>query len=302
MGYSTGQIAERLANPNIIRLFQSVDDPLCGLDHGFDPRVEGVVRMGCDGKLIERYINGEVGVCLNVHSSFPALDFKSGDLLFVFQNNRPRGPQVLNFSTDWFPHQWKNFRRQRAKYVQLPMPVLTSQVSNKPKGTVVAEEEESRFQGGSVVGLYEFNNFLTLRREWRDLLNKPFYLVGLDGFVFPDRELQAIRIGDGRTPAVFDGRGIYSTVKSSTELIDHLAKEEADFNRNAALSGSDKDESCPIILYVGTRSIGVAFKKGIPRLGHIVTVGLCTLDSFPNTFEGHEDNLQQLPELEALSD
>jgi hypothetical protein len=90
-----------------------------GLDHGFDPRVQGVARMRCDGKLIERYLNGEVGVCLNFHSSFPTINFKSRNLLFVFQNNRLGRPQVLNFSTDWFPHLRKYIQCQRANYVQL---------------------------------------------------------------------------------------------------------------------------------------------------------------------------------------
>ncbi len=58
-----------------------------GLDHFRHAGEECLGTAVRWNRLIERYVNTEIGICLDVHARFPSIDSERRDLTFVFQKS-----------------------------------------------------------------------------------------------------------------------------------------------------------------------------------------------------------------------
>lgn len=58
--------------------------------HASESLGNGVNVVAWGGNLIQRYVEGEIGICVHRHAVRPSLKFESGDVCFVFQNELRR--------------------------------------------------------------------------------------------------------------------------------------------------------------------------------------------------------------------
>ena len=70
---------------SVERLLEAFDDGFHRDDHHQDSVGQRVVVVRGWGRLVDRYVDGEVGIRFDVHARSPARDLKRGNLAFFFE-------------------------------------------------------------------------------------------------------------------------------------------------------------------------------------------------------------------------
>src|SRR5438876_11317892 len=93
-----------------------------GLPYICQPIPESVVIRDRLRRLIDRYINHDVGICLHFHSWEKSIDFEMGDLVFIFQKAIPTNPHESQRSSMRDANDGVSIGCPATDYVKLPMP------------------------------------------------------------------------------------------------------------------------------------------------------------------------------------
>ncbi len=108
--------------------------------HGFpnicEPVSESVVRVAWWRRLVDRYINHQIGICLHFHSWNEPGGFEGGDLAFVFQKAIGIDPDRFEGHSARKANPGVGLRTPRADNMKLPVPVLSRPIVENPQITV----------------------------------------------------------------------------------------------------------------------------------------------------------------------
>lgn len=230
------------------------------------------------GNLADGYLNGELSVVVYGHARDIVCNPELQEVAFVFQhvtwklaaveNSRGRG------NADHATHR----SGHADHHVQTPMTVLASAIMQNSESASNGVE----VLGLSVVRLYKFDPVPKLVTEFANVPTKFSSRVVIENG--EDRKLPLAFIG-GKFAAVVDDRGaIYSTVKSSSQLIKELTESECE----VILHGTKKDgaeQTCPITVHLYGERMGVFVNDPVPYLMESVAMRVCPVKSLPAVFE-----------------
>src|SRR6266702_339769 len=252
------------------------------VNHGCDPSAESVICRARWGRLIEGYINEEIGICLHVHTWLPSLNSEISNLALVFQKRTTDGVHVRESSTSRNPQFRGSPRGPRTNNMKSSVPVLSSPVVKDQQTSVVVPDHEFSRYFRSVVRLYSLDQQPALLREWRDLPSVALELAT----TVADRKFQSMVIDGNLSPRIQDGRRVDTAVQSGAELIQEFPQLESERSgEGQPVFCRDIDSACPIAIHAGLNGVGVFFKETIPRLGEGFAVSLCPFNAVPTVLE-----------------
>lgn len=225
-------------------------------------------------RLIERYMNVEVGICLDLHMRFPSLDSERCNFVLVFQGATGGDIKTANTGTLGYAESRRRLGGPAIDNVEFPVTVAPRQIVQQPQ--VIVNDSIAWPKARSVVRLYGFDNGPSVMREWCDLPGGVLEVPRCG----TDRKLQVLRIGGRVLSGIENGGAINTSIKSGAELVEHLAKEQTEDDRDVVLWG-DPDSACPVVVYLHEGGIGLIFKKAIPEFGEFLSVRVCPIDTIP---------------------
>lgn len=239
----------------------------------------GVVRLW--RRLIDRYVNGEIGVRLQVHSRAPTGEFERGDLRIVFQVVVGRGEQPLQYDPRGKTQKGVAVRRPGTRDVQKSMPVLSRPVIEDAEVPFDVVRLQLLREFRSAARLHRLDEVPVLLREWLDL---PTGLVEVRNGI-ANRKLQVLLIGGRILAGLKDGGVVDAGVQRRPELLQHLAQFETDLQGKAVPIHADPDLTPPVIVHMDDRHVGLVIEKGIPQISSRLVVHVCPLDALEGEFE-----------------
>jgi hypothetical protein len=254
-------------------IFESLDDHLCCYDKCF----EGLTQLvpSNTGNFIDRYVNVQLAVHVNLDCRREFNNSESGQFAFVIQKiagdafeEEKAGGRV---ETDVSRH----FSERSGYDMQTSMPILSGTIIQKSKDCVDARDR-SVVCFNSVIRLYVLNPVPKLIREWCEV-RSTFFKLGSFG---ANRKEQLILIGGRIGASDLDHGLIDGTIKGRSELIEKFSQFQSDVAFGATQSNGLED-SCPIALYLTLDSVGVIFDQSIPMFVERFAVNGRPPDSVP---------------------
>jgi hypothetical protein len=118
----------------------------------------------------------------------------------------------------------------------------------------------------------------------RHILHTPHGLFKFIG-VGTDGETPLLLIGGRVLAKLQTGSIIDNGIEGATKLIQHLSKLEREWQDPIRLDWSDEKLPCPIIIYLGDRSVNVVCIKTIPDFNEGLSVHLCPRNTIPTRIE-----------------
>lgn len=79
--------------------FELINNGLYPDCHSARPLSESVIVSSGWRRLVDNYINKDIGICLYVHTVSPTIDLKLGDLVFQFQKTVIRDSEIFKTSS-----------------------------------------------------------------------------------------------------------------------------------------------------------------------------------------------------------
>jgi len=143
-------------------MFDGADRNLNGFSYIGESVSESVIVSARLRGLIHRYIYHEVGICLNFHSWDKTVDFKTGDLVFVFQKAIGAGPNRFEGRSGWKANTGACLRPPATNDMKLPVPVLSRPIMQNPEVAVEVSDVQLSRKFWSVVWLYRLDKIPTL--------------------------------------------------------------------------------------------------------------------------------------------
>lgn len=276
------------ANPYLLRLGlmegildHAGDDPHVD-DHAVHSVSEGVVSVRWSSDFIQRYIDHKVGIHLYFHSGLETGNPKRCDGAITIERSVTPHPQVNDSTSVRRIKEGANLRSQRSEHMQLMVPISLSPIVKKPKDVVGIPDFLIREYFGSSIRLYGFNNGAAFLRQ-----DFPIVLSAL--FERPTRSAKrkahVIAIGGRVLPGLLDGCTVSARIKSGSELIEHLAKQNSELGREGVVSTLDEKLSAPVVLYISKNIIRLTFSEFAPELGQCVMMCFCPRDTLPTAIE-----------------
>jgi hypothetical protein len=246
-------------------------------NHGFNPVDEPIIFSARRRGFLNAYIDGEIGVCLHVHTWFPSLNSKVSNLAFVFQKSSADCPHVSKPCAYGKSQFGRKVKRKRPDNVQSSVSVFSRpSIQNQQTPVVVTDHKGSRYIR-SVVRLYCLDERPTLLREWSDLFCKFQEPIRLGAY----GKLQTASVGRNLFSRVNDGSGVDAGIESSPQLIEEFSELEGEASSKITQFWGDLNSSCPVMIDIHIDGIQVTFKDVIPRLGEGFAVGFCAANSIP---------------------
>jgi hypothetical protein len=145
--------------PTLEALFERANQKLHGLYHGDHPVPEGVVVGTRWRRLVDRYVNREIGICLYLRSGDVSIQSEAYDLAFVFQKSTPRGNDKTRDAHTIRESQFRSsIGRPRADKMDSSVSILSCPVVQDGERPIEIEDQVLRWEFGSVVRLYSLNN------------------------------------------------------------------------------------------------------------------------------------------------
>jgi hypothetical protein len=277
--------------PTLEALFERANHNLRGLYHGDHPMPEGIVVGTRWRRLVDRYVNREIGICLYLRSGDVSIQPEAYDLAFVFQKSTPRSDDKTR---DAHTSRESQFRSSigcpRADKMDFSVSILPCPVVEDGERPIEIEDHVLRCEFASVVRLYSLNNSPVPLREWKDLPTRLFEFFGRG----TDRKLQGVFIGGRIFAALKNGCLINAGIKRRAQLIQKLTEIEGESHGQAFISRIDPDAPCPVIIHAYDGLIGAVFQKTVPCLCKDFFVTVCAFDALPTILEAsHDLTLQQ---------
>lgn len=232
--------------------------------------------------LIDRYIENELGIEVNLRSRNVVGDLKVRDLAFVFENDSSTKVAVFE------GHPWREddsqiaFRGRGADDMQSPVSVDSCPViqDSQTLTDIPLPSLRREISGSTCIRLYGFDKTTHVIGNPLHAFHGLFKFVG----VGTDSEVPLLLIG-GRVLAKLQAGGIVDTrVQSGSELVQHFSKLEREWQYPIGLSG-DKELPCPIVLYLGERSVNVVCIKTVPDFCECLSMRFCPRNSIPARIE-----------------
>ena len=250
--------------------------------HPGDPLAKNIPLSTRFRGLIDRYIQGEMWVCLDIHSVDETGDLKGCDYIFTFQNSTLGDVKVFERTARRDDDVGDEATVPRPEEMQLSVPIFSSPViedSENMVGGLKLADMKVYQQFRSVVRLYRLNKSLTLVREWFDLPSG--ILECLAGGA--DRKAKILSVTGQFLTYLMDGGSVDSRVQSGSQIIEQFTKLEAELVGKLFVVWDDIKSPCPVALHMDTGAVGFAISKFFPTGGKRITVRLCAINS-PTTF------------------
>lgn len=247
-----------------------------GIDHARNNVSE---QIGTDvrwHRLIERYVNEEVGVCLDLFPPYPFADSEPRHATLIFQKAASLDMQPRQLDAGRKTKERARSRRPRADDPQLPVTIPPGKPVEQSQ--VLVDEALVWPNVRSVARLYGFDDGPTLLVDWSEEL--PGGLIEV-ATINDDREFQLLRLG-GDSPSAVEERGaIDARIQGGGEMVEYLAKEQAKRRRQDCVSWIDQDCPCPVILWLHDGGIGVVPAEVGPPLGQFFSLRVCPIYLLP---------------------
>ncbi len=242
---------------------------------------QSVIVSNRGGNLVHRYINREIGVCLYLHTWNVTIEPKFRDLAIVFQQASLENVHLSHVDSRRKTQFRADVRGPRSDYVKLPMAINSGPLVEDAKRAVEIPHDIFQSERRNLVRLYRFNKGATFVREWRDFPGGLIEMLPGD----TNGKLQYLLIGGRVLSRLHNGRRKYAAVKSSHELIEHLAEHERELGRDALVNWTDENAPCPIGIHMDAGSIRVFLDKTFPQLSEGYAVRVCPFDALPAPIE-----------------
>jgi hypothetical protein len=265
-----------------VRISLDAKVPLKALDHSLDAEdhSDRDVFQIASRNLIDRYVEREIGIDVNVCTSDIVSDLESRDLAVVFQNGSM--VKVAEFERHSFGQLESNcpVGWGRTNEVQSSVSVDSCPVIQDQQGLAHVPRPALTGAADSLVRLYSFNEEPHVVREWHTTHKTlKFRLLGAD------REIPLLLIGGRIFPEFDDGSVIDTRIESAAELIEQLSKLERERDDPISVNRLDEQCPCPIRFYLGLSNVHLICLKAVPDFSQGLPVGLRAPDTQPTPFE-----------------
>jgi len=231
--------------------------------------------------LVENYLNGNIGICLDFHARFPASEGKAQDATLVFYKaacgDRDTAPCDPGRQADPRCGHDPIFADMESS-----VSVDSGEVVERPNRETMPRLVWPNVR--SVVRLYTFDEGLRLRFH---VPNLPSGLIKVVGRVSDD-EFDVVRIGGRIVPGLENGRFVCEGIKTGAELIEEFSKHDAEDGQDGIVAGNDPHDRVPVVCYLYRGGIGFNVTEVGPPLGQFFSVRVCPLDTLPAIGEWHD--------------
>lgn len=259
-------------------LLENLPDSLNGNPHRQRNFLETESRS-----LIDRYLEGEVGLHVHLRARNKISDLKSRDLALVFEKMLAC-QEVARFESHSLGEtdSQSSIGNCCARKVQPSVPINSSPIIENFEDLPKVKFFILKSTGCSRIRLYGFNETPHIIRD--DLLHTPHGLLEFSG-VGTDNKFPLLLIG-GRVLSELQNRGVIDArIQCGPELVEHLSKLEREWQEPITLDGPDKDFPCPVVPYISSRLIHLACIEAIPYAYEGLAMELRPRDAIPARLE-----------------
>ena len=203
--------------------------------NGFDERMREWADQHwpavSDPGLVQGYVDGEVGIRVDLHARFPALDSEVRDLCVVLQKQHGVYDSDLDDSGGEFDAELGlDVLFAGPDHGEHPMPVTSSEFVQDSEILVDGLLVGDRFP--SVVRLYGFDDGPTLLREWADLPSCVYEELGGAA----DGERKLLDVGGWLSSSVSNRGSVDAGIQAGAEVVDDLPEPEAEDRREGVVA------------------------------------------------------------------
>jgi hypothetical protein len=283
---SINEITWYEANPDlkdmIKTFFKSVNDHSYGNYHIINSLSKDIIISTRVRGLIDRYINGEIGVCIYIHIWKESINIKFRDHMLVFQKAIISNTEESHAASSWEVKNRVSISNPSPHYTKISMPVFPSPIVQDTKATIDIENHLLRgdiFR--SIVRLYAFDNTPTLIREWANLPTGLLEIIG----AITNGKFQMLLIGGRVLTTSLNGGSVNTSIQSGAEVIKYLAEFERENFGQRIIFGQNQQPACPITLHLQANRVGVIFDKISPQFGEGFAVKICPIETIPTSLK-----------------
>jgi hypothetical protein len=233
--------------------------------------------------LIDRYIEGEFGLEVDFRSRYVIGDLEIRDFAIVFENSADAKVTIFEGHSGRHADSQVTFCGSGTNDMQSAVPVNSGPVIEDRQALtdVPFPSFSLKSSGSSRVRLYGFDQ---IPHVLRDFLHTPH---GVFKFIGPgaDREIPLLLIGGRVLVKLQTGGVVHTGIQSPSQVVQHLSKLEREWQNPVRLRGRDEEFPCPIVVYLGDRSVNVVCIKTIPDFCESLSVRFCPRGTVPARLE-----------------